>query len=64
MINRFMDPESKISAFRESSFGHGHLSVVNSSHAVWTWHRNEDDDVSVASDEVWLTSLASLTTCP
>ncbi|TXG72516.1 hypothetical protein EZV62_001095 [Acer yangbiense] len=30
------------SAFRESSFGHGILEVVNSTSALWTWHRNQD----------------------
>ncbi|KAL5781496.1 hypothetical protein ACOSP7_006525 [Xanthoceras sorbifolium] len=30
------------SAFRESSFGHGILEVVNSTYALWTWHRNQD----------------------
>lgn len=30
------------SAFRESSFGHGILEVVNSTYALWTWHRNHD----------------------
>lgn len=30
------------SAFRESSFGHGILEVINSSYALWTWHRNQD----------------------
>ncbi|EFH51417.1 hypothetical protein ARALYDRAFT_904527 [Arabidopsis lyrata subsp. lyrata] len=30
------------SAFRESSFGHGMLEVMNSTHALWTWHRNQD----------------------
>ncbi|GAB4843708.1 Purple acid phosphatase 23 [Ancistrocladus abbreviatus] len=30
------------SAFRESSFGHGMLEVVNSTYALWTWHRNQD----------------------
>ncbi|KGN56766.1 purple acid phosphatase 23 [Cucumis sativus] len=30
------------SAFRESSFGHGTLEVKNSTHALWTWHRNQD----------------------
>ncbi|KAL8526331.1 hypothetical protein ACS0TY_015520 [Phlomoides rotata] len=63
LAKKFMDPQSNISAFREPSFGHGHLSMVNSSHAVWTWHRNEDDNVTNASDEVWLTNLASVTTC-
>ncbi|GAB2221479.1 hypothetical protein Droror1_Dr00012660 [Drosera rotundifolia] len=30
------------SAFRESSFGHGILEVLNSTYALWTWHRNQD----------------------
>ncbi|KAI3440812.1 Purple acid phosphatase [Psidium guajava] len=30
------------SAYRESSFGHGILEVVNSTYALWTWHRNQD----------------------
>ncbi|XP_057783599.1 purple acid phosphatase 23 [Salvia miltiorrhiza] len=30
------------SAYRESSFGHGMLEVVNSTYALWTWHRNQD----------------------
>ncbi|KAJ0092155.1 hypothetical protein Patl1_25874 [Pistacia atlantica] len=30
------------SALRESSFGHGILEVVNSTYALWTWHRNQD----------------------
>nr|XP_029123553.1 purple acid phosphatase 23 isoform X2 [Elaeis guineensis] len=30
------------SAFRESSFGHGILEVINSTYALWTWHRNQD----------------------
>ncbi|KAH9650205.1 Purple acid phosphatase [Citrus sinensis] len=31
------------SAYRESSFGHGILEVVNSTYALWTWHRNQDN---------------------
>lgn len=62
MINRFKNPQPKISAFREPSFGHGQLSVVNGSHAMWTWHRNDNNAV-VASDQVWLTSLASVSSC-
>lgn len=54
---QFMKPQPKISAFREPSFGHGQLWVVNASHAMWTWHRN-DDDVPIASDEIWLTRLS------
>ncbi|KAK3445123.1 hypothetical protein EUGRSUZ_B02787 [Eucalyptus grandis] len=30
------------SAYRESSFGHGILKIVNSTYALWTWHGNQD----------------------
>ncbi|KAM0941973.1 putative Acid phosphatase [Dioscorea sansibarensis] len=30
------------SAYRDSSFGHGILEVMNSTYALWTWHRNQD----------------------
>lgn len=46
------------SVFREASFGHGELKMVNSSHALWSWHRNDDDE-PVRSDQVWITSLVS-----
>ncbi|KAG8372773.1 hypothetical protein BUALT_Bualt12G0101700 [Buddleja alternifolia] len=36
------DRQPEWSAYRESSFGHGILEVVNSTHALWTWHRNQD----------------------
>eukprot|EP00258_Populus_trichocarpa_P003116 XP_002303814.3 purple acid phosphatase 23 [Populus trichocarpa] len=36
------DKQPEWSAFRESSFGHGILEVVNSTYALWTWHRNQD----------------------
>ncbi|KAG8376697.1 hypothetical protein BUALT_Bualt09G0090900 [Buddleja alternifolia] len=62
LAKRFKDPQPKISAFREPSFGHGQLFVVNATHAVWTWHRN-DDDIDVASDKILLRSLVSTSTC-
>eukprot|EP00301_Raphidiophrys_heterophryoidea_P021116 c5640_g2_i1.p1 GENE.c5640_g2_i1~~c5640_g2_i1.p1 ORF type:complete len:356 (+),score=59.24 c5640_g2_i1:81-1070(+) len=41
------------SAFRnDSSYGHGLLNIYNASHAVWTWHRIEDQE-PVVSDSVW-----------
>ncbi|KAH6822788.1 purple acid phosphatase 18 [Perilla frutescens var. hirtella] len=46
------------SVFREASFGHGELNVVNSTHAFWSWHRNNDDE-PVMSDQVWIKSLVS-----
>lgn len=36
------DRQPEWSAFRESSFGHGILEVLNSTYALWTWHRNQD----------------------
>ncbi|XP_077227522.1 purple acid phosphatase 23 isoform X2 [Tasmannia lanceolata] len=36
------DKQPDWSAFRESSFGHGILEVINSTYALWTWHRNQD----------------------
>ena len=32
------------SAFHSAVFGHGQLRIVNSSAALWTWHRNQDDE--------------------
>ncbi|MCL7041502.1 hypothetical protein MKW94_022528 [Papaver nudicaule] len=36
------DKQPEWSAFRESSFGHGILEVLNATNALWTWHRNQD----------------------
>eukprot|EP01018_Ginkgo_biloba_P037585 Gb_29486 [translate_table: standard] len=36
------DKQPDFSAYRESSFGHGILEVKNETHALWTWHRNQD----------------------
>lgn len=29
---------------------------MNSTHALWSWHRNDDDE-PVRSDQVWVNSL-------
>ncbi|KAL3684894.1 hypothetical protein R1sor_002916 [Riccia sorocarpa] len=36
------DRQPEWSAYREASFGHGIIEVVNSTHLLWTWHRNQD----------------------
>ncbi|XP_023006281.1 LOW QUALITY PROTEIN: purple acid phosphatase 15-like [Cucurbita maxima] len=41
------DQQPDYSAYRESSFGHGILEVKNETHALWTWHRNQDSYRSV-----------------
>ncbi|KAK1287621.1 putative purple acid phosphatase 20 [Acorus calamus] len=44
LASKYLDPPPKISLFREASFGHGRLEVVNGTHALWRWHRNDDDE--------------------
>ncbi|KAH6834778.1 purple acid phosphatase 15 [Perilla frutescens var. hirtella] len=36
------DRQPEYSAYREASFGHGILEVKNETHALWSWHRNQD----------------------
>ncbi|XP_024013728.1 probable purple acid phosphatase 20 [Eutrema salsugineum] len=62
LATNYEDPTPEISLFREASFGHGQLVVVNATHAHWEWQRN-DDDVSVQKDSVWLTSLSADSSC-
>ncbi|KAL6595511.1 hypothetical protein ACP70R_047851 [Stipagrostis hirtigluma subsp. patula] len=62
LAEKFVDPQPAISVFREASFGHGRLEVANATHALWTWHRNDDDEPVVA-DQVWITSLAANPAC-
>ncbi|XP_042437247.1 probable purple acid phosphatase 20 [Zingiber officinale] len=62
LVTDFLLPHPAISLFREASFGHGRFEVANATHALWTWHRN-DDNVAVAADQVWITSLASDPNC-
>ncbi|GMH28729.1 hypothetical protein Nepgr_030572 [Nepenthes gracilis] len=62
LATEYMEPQAAISLFREASFGHGELEIFNATHALWTWHRNDDDE-SVEADSVWLTCLRSNPTC-
>ncbi|XP_073298671.1 purple acid phosphatase 22-like [Primulina huaijiensis] len=62
LATKFENPSPSISLYREASFGHGRLRVSNSTHAHWTWRRNNDTDSTVA-DEIWLRSLSSSNSC-
>ncbi|GKD63536.1 probable purple acid phosphatase 20 [Tanacetum coccineum] len=62
LASKYKEPQPTISAFREASFGHGELEMVNATYAKWSWHRNDDDE-SVQSDSVWIRSLAYDPTC-
>ncbi|KAK4576180.1 hypothetical protein RGQ29_026929 [Quercus rubra] len=58
LAHGYINPQPEWSVFREASFGHGELKIVNSTHAFWSWHRNDDDE-PVRSDQVWITSLVN-----
>ncbi|KAF5767765.1 putative Acid phosphatase [Helianthus annuus] len=58
----YKEPSPSISLFREASFGHGRLRIINETHAHWSWHRN-DDSASVVADGVWIECLSSLPSC-
>lgn len=60
--HRFKNPPSPLSLFREPSFGHGRLRILNETHAHWSWHRNNDKDAIVA-DGIWIESLSNLKAC-
>ncbi|XP_030494692.2 probable purple acid phosphatase 20 [Cannabis sativa] len=62
LASEYIDPKPEISIFREASFGHGQVEFLNGSHAQWTWHRNQDD-VAIASDSFWFTSLSFDPSC-
>lgn len=49
------------SAYREPSFGHGTLDIVNSTTALWQWHRNQDNEL-VTADAVYIVRNTAL--CP
>lgn len=59
---RYLEPASPLSLYREPSFGHGRLRILNETHAYWSWHRNNDADAFVA-DTVWLESLSTSKVC-
>ncbi|KAG0487548.1 hypothetical protein HPP92_009643 [Vanilla planifolia] len=58
----YLDPQPSISVFREASFGHGKLEIVNTTYALWSWNRNDDDEAVVA-DSFWISSIAAKRDC-
>lgn len=49
LASRFNDPQPDYSAFREASYGHSTLEIMNKTHAFYHWNRN-DDGKKVATD--------------
>ncbi|KAG0490714.1 hypothetical protein HPP92_007577 [Vanilla planifolia] len=62
LASEYEEPQPSVSLFREASFGHGRLDVVNATHALWTWHRNDDEE-DVVADSAWIHSLAANQRC-
>ncbi|XP_050211083.1 bifunctional purple acid phosphatase 26-like [Mercurialis annua] len=48
LATKYMDPQPHYSAFREASYGHGTLEIMNRTHAFFSWHRNDDGEHVVA----------------
>lgn len=42
------------SAYHSAQFGHGEVVITNATSATWTWHRNADDEKTVADTYVML----------
>ena len=51
-------PEPEWSAFRRAAFGHGLLTVVNSTAMHWSWRQNLGKE-SAVDDEYWFTAKDS-----
>ncbi|GMH09935.1 hypothetical protein Nepgr_011776 [Nepenthes gracilis] len=59
---KFENPAPAISMYREPSFGHGRLRVIDERTAYWAWHRNNESD-SIVADELSLQSLSTSEIC-
>ncbi|KQJ85612.1 purple acid phosphatase 2 [Brachypodium distachyon] len=55
LATTFRSPQPDYSAFREASFGHATLEIMNKTHAYYEWHRNQDG-VKVVADKAWFTN--------
>ncbi|KAG2277843.1 hypothetical protein Bca52824_060398 [Brassica carinata] len=53
IANEYTYPQPSYSSYREASFGHALLEIKNRTHALYTWHRNQDDEPVIA-DSLWV----------
>jgi hypothetical protein len=58
LADTWMSPQPSWSAFRQASYGHGELQVVNATHMLWEWHQNPDLEPEVA-DSLWIVKAQS-----
>lgn len=52
LLTEMTEPQPSYSAYREASFGHGTFDIKNRSHALFSWHRNQDG-FAVQADSLW-----------
>ncbi|GKD99389.1 bifunctional purple acid phosphatase 26-like protein, partial [Tanacetum coccineum] len=55
----YNDPQPHYSAFREASYGHSTLEIMNKTHAIYHWNRNDvgksvEADAFVLHNQYWL----------
>jgi uncharacterized protein (UPF0548 family) len=43
-------PTTAWSAFHSAEFGHGEITLLNATNALWTWHRNADAESKVVDE--------------
>lgn len=58
LASSWISPQPAYSAFRQASYGHGELTILNATVAHWTWHQNPDLEPTIA-DELYIVRGAS-----
>ncbi|KDP30232.1 hypothetical protein JCGZ_17014 [Jatropha curcas] len=61
LAGKFRDPQPDYSAFREASYGHSTLEIMNRTHAIYHWNRNDDGkkvptDAFVLHNQYWVSN--------
>ncbi|KAI3894481.1 hypothetical protein MKX03_013812 [Papaver bracteatum] len=59
LASTFMDPQPEYSAFREASYGHSTLEIMNRTHAMYHWHRNDDNNKVTADSVIFLNQYSA-----
>lgn len=60
LATEWVTPQPSWSLYRQASYGHGELTVFNSTHALWQWHQNKDLSPTVADEFYAIKGGASL----
>ena len=55
---KWVSPQPSTSAFRQSEYGHGELTITSATTATWTWIRNADLEPK-QTDSVTITNIAA-----